>query len=82
MVKKKKEKSSSVIKAHEYKERLEREIKEQEDSKEEEDPKDTESQTKFLLRTVDELQGEMTEINNVMKDLERHYTKPITELKD
>ena len=52
------------------------------DSKEEEDPKDTESQTKFLLRTVDELQGEMTEINNVMKDLERHYTKPITELKD
>ncbi|QDZ20036.1 potassium voltage-gated channel subfamily H protein [Chloropicon primus] len=85
--KKRGEKASSVIKAHEYKAQVEKALKEKNktDIKDievrEEVEDESQSHTKFLLKTVDELQEEMKDINAVMKDLEKHYTKTSTELK-
>ena len=76
-------KQTSVIKAKDYKEHLKKleseKLAEKLEKDEEaaastmEEAKDVESQTKFLLKVLAEIQGEMSNIHKAMQGLEVHY---------
>ena len=74
-------KQTSVIKAKDYKmqlekmekEKLEDKLKEAEGAASNPESKDIESQTKFLLKVLAEIQGEMSNIHQAMQGLEVHY---------
>ena len=82
----KKKKASSVIKAQEYKEEYERAMQEKKDQETEAEAEGDlttqKTQTKFLLKTVDDLQDEMSQIHVVMKSLEKHYKDKTDDLRD
>jgi len=82
----KKKKASSVIKAQEYKEEYERAMQEKKDQEAEAEAEGDlttqETHTKFLLKTVDDLQDEMSQIHVVMKSLEKHYKDKTDDLRD